>query len=239
MQWGRQDPIDRNGHGTHCAGVIAASTNNNVGIAGIAGLANANVKLMAVKGLSDYGSGQFSWLMQGLDYAIKKGAKISSNSWGGGSGGNDFLRSILDNVPDHLFVAAAGNEGSILTSDSSTCGANAKNQICVGSTTEDDDMSSFSNYGKPYVHVMAPGSDIASTYPDNSYVYLSGTSMACPQVSGLAALVRSVNGDLTAAEVKQLIENNVQRKSQYANVCTTEGLIDVQRSLQAATRRRA
>ena len=232
----RGNPMDINNHGTHCAGVIAASTNNNRGIAGIAGVQKAKVKLMAIKSLAGTGqaSGELSWLLGGVNYAIEMGAQISSNSWGGGSGGLNVLRAILNNAPEHLFIAAAGNLGKRLTASDMTCGANAPNQICVGSTTKNNRRSSFSNYGKPYVHVMAPGSDIVSTISNNRYAYDSGTSMACPHVSGLAALVKSMKSNLTPQQIKSLIESNVQVKSEYSNICTSSGLIDVYATIMAA-----
>ena len=81
---------------------------------------------------------------------------------------------------------------------------------------------------------MAPGSAIMSTYPGNRYVRLSGTSMACPQVSGLAALIMTMR-DIRGAQLKQLIEANVQKKSQYTDFVTSGGLIDVLATVQAAT----
>jgi len=231
------NPIDRNGHGTHCAGVIAAPADNGVGIAGIAGVSQGKAKLMAIKGLSDQGSGSLTGLMQGLNYAISKGAKISSNSWGGGGSDGGILADILSNNPEHLFIAAAGNDNEEITENnpSVTCSTNAANQICVGSTTESDSRSWFSNYGKPYVHVMAPGSDIMSTIPNSQYAEYSGTSMACPQVSGLAALVMTMRSGFNAVQLKQLIEGNVQQKSQYSDFVTTGGLIDILATVQAAT----
>jgi len=231
----RGNPIDRQGHGTHCAGTIAAQANNNAGIAGVASAAQSKVKLMAVKGLSDQGTGATSWLMNGLNYAIGKGAQISSNSWGGRGSDNGVLKDILDSNPGHLFIAAAGNDKTQITDTVkyTTCSTNAATQICVGSTTSSDTMSGFSNYGKPYVHVMAPGSGILSTYPNNRYARLSGTSMACPQVSGLAALLMTMRSNLTPIQVKNIIEQNVQSKSQYTAVATSGGLIDVLASVNA------
>jgi len=231
------NPIDRNGHGTHCAGVIASPTDNGVGIAGIAGVAQGKVKIMAVKGLDDNGDGTGSSLFGAIDYAISNGAQISSNSWGGSGNDGGTLADVLSNNPNHLFIAAAGNEAQQITTSNPkvTCSTNAANQICVGSTNKQDAKSWFSNYGKPYVHVMAPGSAILSTVPNNAYSEMSGTSMACPQVSGLAALMRSMRGNLTPVQIKQLIEANVQTKSQYADDATTSGLIDVLKTIQAIT----
>merc|ERR1711981_83241 len=94
-------------------------------------------------------------------------------------------------------------------------------------------MSSFSNYGKKYVHVMAPGSSIYSSLPKNRYASWSGTSMACPQVSGLAALMRSMRATLTGKEVRDMIEANVQKKAAYVDKVSSGGLIDVGATIKA------
>merc|ERR1712088_214098 len=186
------DPIDRQGHGTHCSGIIAATPNNGEGIAGVASYAQGKVKIMALKGLSNSGGGTISGLLACLNYAIDKGAKISSNSWGAGSvyGIEDVWDAVLRNNLDHLFVAAAGNDDEEITDCNKrmTCGLKEPNLLCVASSTKNDDRSYFSNYGKDYVHVFAPGSDTLSSLP-GGYVTQSGTSMACPHVSGLAALI--------------------------------------------------
>merc|ERR1711962_753597 len=190
---------------------------------------------MAIKGLSDSGGGSLSSLYGGLNYAIEKGAKISSNSWGGRGNDGGSLADILANNPEHLFIAAAGNDNEQISESNQfvTGSTNAANQIVVGATTDNDARSWFSNYGKPYVHVMAPGSAIMSTLPGSAYGNLSGTSMACPQVSGLAALIMTMR-DISGAQLKQLIEANVQQKSQYTDFVTTGGLIDVLATVQAA-----
>jgi len=238
------DPMDRDvgtrgyGHGTHCAGVIAATANNGAGIAGIAGQSKGKVKLMAVRSLGSQG-GAFSWLLNGLNYAISKGAKISSNSWGGrSSAGVSEFTKVLQKHTEHLFISAAGNENAQVTSAFVPCAVATPNAICVASSTSSDAKSSFSNYNTAtgsFVHVFAPGSRIYSTYPKSQYKYMSGTSMACPQVSGLAALVMSMRGNLTPAQVKQLIEQNVQKKSQYTGKVSTGGLIDVDKTISAIT----
>jgi len=235
---GTGDPIDRNSHGTHCAGIIAASPNNGQGVAGVASFTQGKVKIMALKGLSDEGSGTISGLFACLEYAIEKNAKISSNSWGGGTvnGLEEVWDQVLrNNLDDHLFVAAAGNSNMEINDGykSMTCGLKEPNLLCVGSSTSSDSRSSFSNYGTDYVHVMAPGSSILSTFPNNDYQSISGTSMACPQVSGLAALLWTMRGDLTGPQVRQLIEANVQVKPQYAAYVSTSGLIDVGATIKA------
>jgi len=234
---GTGDPMDRNSHGTHCSGIIAATPNNDVGVAGVASFTQGKVKIMALKGLSDSGRGTFSGLLACLNYAIDKGAKISSNSWGGGTvdGIEDVWDAVLRNNLDHLFVAAAGNDNTFINDGykSMTCGLKEPNLLCVASSTVSDSRSYFSNYGPDYVHVFAPGSDILSTFPNNEYASISGTSMACPQVSGLAALIMTMRGNMPAPAVRQVIEANVRVKAEYASRVSSSGLIDVGATIRA------
>jgi subtilisin family serine protease len=183
------DPIDDNGHGTHCAGIIGAVINNNIGIAGL-----AQVRLMTEKGLDAYGSGYADDLANAIIDATDKGANILSMSWGG-SGSSTLIYDALKYAYDHgiLLVAAAGNSGS----STKLYPAAYDEVIAVTATDPDDFPAWFTSYGD-WVEIAAPGVDIYSTisavhdsrfnYP---YDYLSGTSMACPHVAGVAALVWS------------------------------------------------
>ena len=195
---------------------------------------------MRLKGLHDSGSGSLSGLLACLNYAIDKGAKISSNSWGGGGGIGSGTERIWDNVlrnnPDHLFVAAAGNSDRFIDGTSykpMTCGLKEPNLLCVASSTRTGNKSGFSNYGKDYVHVFAPGSWILSTLPNNRYGSWSGTSMACPHVSGFAALIMTMRDGMTAQQIRQVIEENVQKKDQYTDLVSSGGLIDVGATIKA------
>ena len=122
--------------------------------------------------------GAFSLIMKSLEYAISKGAKVSSNSYGGHSSFGGF-KNVLDNNPQHIFVVAAGNDNYKITSNGlyMPCATLSANVLCVGSSTNTDARSGFSNYGTSYVHVMAPGSQIAAPYYRSKadYTYLSGT----------------------------------------------------------------
>lgn len=233
------DPMDRHSHGTHCAGIIGAQENNGEGIAGVASFTQNKVKMMAVKGLDDRGSGTASGLLASLNYAIAHGARISSNSWGSRRSISNQTEEMWDNVLqnnlDHLFVAAAGNDNRELNENYTpmACGLNEPNLLCVASSSQSDGRSSFSNYGSQYVHVVAPGSNIYSTEPNNGYGRKSGTSMACPHVSGLAALIMSMRGDIKGEKLKQIIEANVQNKEVYDGVVSSGGLIDVGKTIQA------
>merc|ERR1712203_1138187 len=162
------------------------------------------------------------------------------NSWGGGGVISDSLErmrdAVLKNNLDHLFVAAAGNDNRFIDGVNfkpMTCGLNEPNLLCVASSTRNDARSSFSNYGKDYVHVFAPGSDILSSIPNGRYAEYSGTSMACPHVSGLAALIMTMRDNMSAHEVRQLIEANVRVKAEYASFVSSSGLIDAGATIKA------
>ncbi len=203
------DPIDDFGHGTHCAGTIAATTNNTLGIAGV-----AQVKIMAEKGLDVSGQGYNSNLAKCIIHAVDAGADILSNSWGGGSD-DSVLRDAIAYAVAHgvLVVVAAGNEAS----DALTYPASYENVIAVTATNNLDQPTSFTNYGN-WVDVAAPGWRIYSTMPTYevtlntlynytmNYSYMNGTSMACPHAAGVAALIWSQYPDMTANLVRYQLE---------------------------------
>lgn len=195
------DPFDDNSHGTHCAGIIAASGNDEIGITGV----NWNAKIMALKFITQTGSGDVSHAVKALEYALMMGAKISNNSWGGGGFSDALYEAIqVAKQQDHLFIAAAGNDyGRNIDYDPQYPAAyQISNIISVSATDHYDDLSSFSNIGFTNVDLAAPGSAIYSTIPDNSYAAYNGTSMAAPHVAGVAALVWSMYPSLSASEVK-------------------------------------
>lgn len=195
------DPMDDNGHGTHCAGIAAANTNNSVGVAGV----GFNCSVMPVKVLNAAGSGYLDAVANGVTYAVDHGAKVVSMSLGGGSG-TLTLQNAVDYAWNHgvVVVAAAGNSSTTTPSYP----AFYTNCIAVASTDSNDLRSSFSNYGT-WVDVAAPGSNILSTVPGGGYEYWSGTSMATPAVAGLAGLLYAYLGPSTpSATIRARIENN-------------------------------
>jgi len=187
------DPMDDHGHGTHVAGIIAATIDNNVGIAGL-----AQVKIMAEKALDEWGWGYDDWVANAIIHATDQGADIISMSLGG-YGHSELIYEAVryaysNNV---LLVAAAGNDGT----DMPFYPAAYEEVIAVTATDSNDQRPWWSNYGEYDVEIAAPGVDILSTVPWG-YATKSGTSMATPHVSGVAALVLSVNPNATTYRVR-------------------------------------
>lgn len=190
-------------HGTHCAGIAAASTNNGIGIASL----GFNTTIIPVKCTPDNSQSQGNELPNAYDgvyYAIRANADVISMSWGGGfsSTGESIMNAA--NSLGIVLVAAAGND-NVTTP---FYPAAYSSVISVGATDITDAKSSFSNYGTT-IDVMAPGTGIFSTLSGNGSEYgtLSGTSMACPLVAGLCALVLDQNPLFTPAQVKTALEN--------------------------------
>ncbi len=204
------DPIDDHGHGTHCAGIIAATINNSIGVAG-----TAQVKIMAEKGLSITGEGSYAALANCIIHATNAGADILSNSWGGSSDSSIISSAIAyANAHGALVLVAAGNENTNMNSYP----AQYDDVIAVAATNTSDTKASFSNYGT-WIDVAAPGVMIYSTMPTynvtmnnqprftRTYSYANGTSMACPMAAGVAALIWSKYPAMTAEFVREHLES--------------------------------
>ncbi len=217
------DPYDDNGHGTHTAGTIGAVGNNGIGVVGV----NWNVEIMALKFLNRSGSGYTSDAIAALEYAVDKGVKVSNNSWGA-SGFDKPLCDAIASVADrHLFIAAAGNSSADVDStDFSPAVCPSANVITVAATDRYDALAYFSNYGATTVDLAAPGVSILSTYPRNRYAYMDGTSMAAPHVAGVAALLWSVNPNLSVAQVKSAILDNVDKVGGLSGKVLTGGRLN-------------
>jgi subtilisin family serine protease len=205
------DPFDGDGHGTHVSGTIGAIGNNNVGVVGV----NWSVKIGHCKFLSDSGSGSTAGAISCLQYILNlkqtgnpaNDIIATNNSWGGGG----FSQALHDAIKAHmnagiLFIAAAGNAGA--NNDTALflpASYYLPNVISVAATTHTDAKAGFSNYGRRTVHVGAPGQDILSTVPGNSYDTFSGTSMATPHVTGLAALIKAQFPSFTWYQIRNRI----------------------------------
>lgn len=195
------NPMDEAGHGTHVAGTICAEGNNSVGISGVVW----QCKIMALRFIGPEG-GYTSDAIAALEYAVNKGVKVSNNSWGGG-GFSTALYDAINNarLSGHLFVAAAGNDATDTDSTAHYPSSyDLDNILSVAATDNLDQLASFSNYGAASVDLGAPGVDIASTM-NSGYAWSSGTSMAAPHVTGVAALILDINPDWTYTEIKNQI----------------------------------
>jgi thermitase len=224
------DPKDDNGHGTHCAGNIGAIHNNNTGVAGVMG----NVKLMGLKFLSRGGSGESADAIKSIDYAVRMGAKILSNSWGGGEKTQALKDAIIAaNEAGVVFVAAAGNSSRNHDSSPSYPSAyKVDNVLSIGAMAGSGKKSGFSDYGATTVHVFAPGSGIMSTYKGGGYKKLSGTSMAAPLASGVVGLLLAQEPELTPKEVIDRVVATAAKTTALDGKAIANGRIDAYRALQ-------
>ena len=199
--FGGNNVMDYDGHGTHCAGIAGAKGNNLIGVAGV----TWNCRIMPVK-ISNFGISTEEIFSQGIIYAADNGADVVSMSYGSRAK-SDLLEDAVNYAYQEgtVLVAAAGNENS----DEKSYPAGFTNVIGVGATNENDVLPFFTNWGD-WIDVYAPGVDIISTSNSiDKYKKHSGTSMACPHVAGVAALLLSDNSSLTNQQVKTRIRNSV------------------------------
>ena len=212
---------DDEGHGTHVAGIVAAA-NDGVGKTGVA----PGASLMPVKVLDSHGSGSYSDVAGGIVYAAAHGADVINLSLGGSSSSTTLLSALQTAAPTAVIIAAAGNSGNRYSPSYPAAYATALNvvgsMIIVGSVDSNNKISSFSQTPGAGgctlsrtarvcfkdVFLVAPGRNIYSTYPDNTYATMSGTSMATPYVAGAAALVLSASPYLTPQQVVSILLNS-------------------------------
>lgn len=240
------------GHGTHCAGNVAARSDNGKGIAGVA----PNVKIMAIRFISEKGQGTTADAIKSLKYAMNNGVKVTSNSWGseGDGGPNDpetkALKESIAELQQNgvLFIAAAGNgrQGVGYDNDGDSKPAypasyDFENIISVAAIAEDGNLGSFSNWGRRTVDMGAPGVKVFSTitlsekYSDTVIdipglitATWDGTSMATPHVAGAAALYWSANPTATMSQVKSALMNSVKKTPVLSNKTASGGALDVE-----------
>ena len=242
---GDNDPMDDDQHGTICGGIIGSVSNNTEGGAGIAW----RTQLMATKGNNTHwNASTLGTLEDGLVYAADNGARVTSNSWGVSSLNKEKFKRLYDTV-DYLrakgvlFVAAAMNNAD----DNDIEGAwqmvpaslDLPNIMSVAASTIDDQLASFSNYGRTTVDLAAPGDGTGSTIPvwlDPAFPYAgaSGTSVAAPFVAGAAALLLARNPSLSYAQVKDLIIGNVDPLPAFAGKTVSGGRLNIYKALAAS-----
>ncbi len=250
------NPYDDNMHGTHCAGTIGAIGNNGIGVAGV----NWTVKIMPLKFLDSRGSGTTAAAIDAIIYAADMGVQVMSNSWGGGGFSASLENAIkYANDAGALFVAAAGNDGT--NNDQIPeypANYDLANVVSVAATDHSDNLAIWgsggggggdcgflcsnamaavpgSNYGKTTVDLAAPGKNILSTIPGDSYTLLSGTSMATPHVAGAAALLLAVNPSLTIAGQKTALFSTVDKLDDLTNKVVTGGRLNLAAAVASVT----
>lgn len=233
------DPMDTNGHGTHCSGTIAAQGDNGNNITGVAW----NTQLMALKIFGDGVDGAYTTdIVNAILYAADMGAKVSNNSYGALSGNSVIANMIQKPLYDAisaandagmLFVAAAGNSGEDLDGPtmSTPAGLELPNIISIAASDHNDEQAYFTNYGKTLVDLSAPGVDIYSTLPGDEYATWSGTSMAAPHVTGAAALLIEENNGLSPAEIKAILMNHSDQPDGLVDITGSGSRLNIQKAL--------
>lgn len=250
MMFGGGNP----GHGTHCAGNVAARGENGKGISGVA----PNVKIMALRFLSEKGQGTTADGIKAIRYAVDNGAQVLSNSWGSegedpnDQTGNEALKDAIrySEQKGSLFIAAAGNghQGRGYDNDRDAKPAYPASYdmdviVSVAAIDSNDNLGSFSNWGRRSVDLGAPGVKVFSTMVNGVYsdkvaelfgqtVYWDGTSMATPHVAGAAALYWSLYPNKNWKEVKAALLNSVTKTSTLSNKVSSGGKLDVDALMQ-------
>ncbi|MFN8945072.1 MAG: S8 family peptidase [Pseudobdellovibrionaceae bacterium] len=237
------------GHGTHCAGNVAAAGSNGVGISGVA----PKVSIMPIRFISEKGQGTTADAVKAIHYAVKNGAKILSNSWGSegedseDGEGNQALRDAIQFSEEKgvLFIAAAGNgyqgvgyDNDIHEKPAYPASYDHDIIISVAALDSKNKLGSFSNWGKKSVDLAAPGVQVFSTTVNNNYSDIAldyfgfkatwdGTSMAAPHVAGAAALYWSAHPEKTWQDVKAAILKAVVPLAEYEDQLSSGGKLDL------------
>jgi subtilisin family serine protease len=223
-------------HGTHVAGTIGAVSNNESGITGVA----QKVSIMAIKVFRPNGYGYSNDILEGLDFVAQKvdeGVNIVAinASYGGGGSQGDATNEAIKKLAEKgvVFCAAAGNDGSDNDAEPVyPASYDAPNIISIAATDQNDALAEFSNYGKNSVDVAAPGTNILSTYPEDKYAYLQGTSMATPNVAGSVALLAAYYPDSTMEERRAMIVDNVDIKDALNGKMVFGGRVNINNALK-------
>lgn len=211
-----EDPMDDHSHGTHCSGTIGGQV---VGI-------NKQVSIMGVKFLSKDGSGDDAGAIESINYAVANGAMVLSNSWGGGEA-EPALEESIKKACDAgvLFIAAAGNDyNNNDTKPSYPASFKLDCVVAVAATDSADKKANFSNYGAKTVHVAAPGVKVMSSVIGGKYAEYSGTSMATPHISGIAAMMLSEG--IEAKDVKKILVDSSDKVAALAGKTISNGRVN-------------
>ncbi len=217
------DPSDDFEHGTHVAGIIGAVGNNAIGISGTVWQAS----MVAIKTFNRTGIADIATIVRSLDYARTIGARVVNNSWGKDVD-SEALRLAVQQMEQAgiVMVASAGNDESLLDDQPIYPAAYPfDNIITVAATDSSGRLASFSNHSPRMVHVAAPGVDILSTVPGGRYDIMSGTSMAAPFVTGLAALLMEQEPHMTPLQVRERLQRTAMPDYQLAGLLQQGGIV--------------
>lgn len=233
---GARDPMDDNGHGTHCAGIIGAEGDNAIGIAGV----NWKVEIMPLKFMSKGGFGTTKDAIEAINYVIDRkragvNVRVVNASWGSRMKSRA-LADVIRKAGDEgiLFVAAAGNNADDADRRPHyPSGYELPNVLSVAALNRRDDLASFSNYGVKRVHLAAPGAEILSTWLGDNFEEHSGTSMATPVVAGVAALVLSLEPDLSVEELRERLLSTVDVLESLQGKVASGGRVNAARAVGA------
>ena len=232
---GNSDPMDDNGHGTHCAGIIGAEGGNDIGIAGV----NWKVQIMPLKFMNKSGYGTTKAAIEAINYVIDRkkagvNVRVISASWGS-TQKSRALEDVIRKAGEAgiLFVAASGNAST--NNDRSPhypSSYNLPNVISVAALDRNDQLATFSNYGVKSVAIAAPGVDILSTWLGDEYEEKSGTSMATPVISGVAALIVAHTPNITVDQLREKILASVDPLDSLKGKVATGGRINAAKALK-------
>ena len=228
------DPMDDNGHGTHCAGIIGAEGGNDIGITGV----NWKIQIMPLKFMNAGGFGTTKDAVEAINYVIDRKQKgvnvrIISTSWGS-TQRSRALEAVIRKAYEEgiLFVAASGN-ASTNNDRSPHYPSSYNNVVSVAALDRNDRLASFSNYGAKSVQIAAPGKDILSTWPGDAYEEHSGTSMATPVVAGVAALIVAQNPRISVDDLRSKVLASVDPLDSLKGRVATGGRINAAKAVGA------
>lgn len=227
-------------HGVHVAGIVSAVTDNSKGVASVA----RNAKIASIKIFNSSGKSTLSYIIEGINYAKKNDINIINCSFGGAGWGStsvSIVKSAIEAVPDIFFVIAAGNiatstpqaDNDKVAVYPSQLTKDLDNVISVANTTSSDELSSTSHYGATSVDIAAPGTGIYSTIPTSSYGTMSGTSMATPMVASAVAVMRAVNPNISAKEIKETLCSSSDKLSALTGKVISGGRLNAYNAVKA------
>ncbi|HKX30064.1 MAG TPA: S8 family serine peptidase, partial [Blastocatellia bacterium] len=222
---------DDHGHGTAMAGIIAAEADNGGGLSGVMWRA----RLMPLKALDRSGTGAISEVVEAIDYAAAQGASVINCSFGT----EGYSQSLLDAIDraaasGALVVASAGNQGADLAhTPYYPASYNLGNLIAVAASTNTDQLAEFSNWGADNVQIAAPGVEIVTTSAGGGYLRLTGTSAAAPLVAGVAGLLKTLRGWVSAQTVKQSLIDGARRSNSLSGRVSSGGLLSAGNAIAA------